>query len=159
MHTSIGVLTTALAVGFVTAYPDSLSSRKPSFEGNFTINRYQLYPENADFDSKSGKLYVGQLWNASLGIYDPYTKKSEVVEFPGISHNPALNMGGVNVDKRTGLVSLVANGPLEFPTNGANIAGDRWVISYDPKAKKEVYRVNLTQSSQGKYGESSLPRA
>ncbi|KAF1980207.1 hypothetical protein BU23DRAFT_562605 [Bimuria novae-zelandiae CBS 107.79] len=145
MHLSTSVLTTALAATAVTAHPGSRSNRKPLFKGDFTIDQYQLYPENADYDFNSGKLYIGQLWNASLGIYDPYTKEHEVVEFPGISHNPMLNMGGVGVDKRTGLVSLVANGPLEFPTNGANIAGDRWLISYDPKAKKESGQIRQVQ--------------
>ncbi|KAJ4291890.1 hypothetical protein N0V90_009787 [Kalmusia sp. IMI 367209] len=150
MYLSASVLTAALVVTGVTAHPQK-SKCKP-FQGEFTIDEYQLYPENADFDFNTCKLYIGQLWNASLGIYDPYTKKHEVVEFPGISHNPTLNMGGVGVDKRTGLISLVANGPLEFPTNGANITGDRWLISYDPLAKKTVYQVNLTATSQGKYG-------
>lgn len=152
MHLSTGFLTTALAVASVAAKRGgSRGGVKTSFHGDFTIDRYQLYPENADYDPNTGKLYIGQLWNASLGIYDITTKQHEVVEFPGISHNPMLNMGGVGVDKRTGLVSLVANGPLEFPTNGANVAGDRWLISYDPVAKQEVYRVNLTVTSQGKY--------
>ncbi|KAK7183015.1 hypothetical protein DPSP01_006036 [Paraphaeosphaeria sporulosa] len=152
MHLPTNFLSLAVAATVVTAYPGSPSSRRPPFKGNFTISQYQLYPENADFDSETGKLYVGQLWNASLGIYDPYTQHHEIVEFPGISHNPLLNMGGVGVNSRTGRVSLVANGPLEFPTNGANIAGDRWLLSYDPKQKKEIYRVNLTATSQGKYG-------
>ncbi|KAJ4360183.1 uncharacterized protein N0V89_000743 [Didymosphaeria variabile] len=150
MHLTMSAL--ILAATAVTAHPGSHSSRRPPFQGDFTINQYQLYPENADFDFKTGKLYIGQLWNASLGIYDPYTQHHEVVDFPGISHNPLLNMGGVGVETRTGRVSIVANGPLEFPTNGANIAGDRWLISYDAKQKKEVYRVNLTATSQGKYG-------
>ncbi|KAL1598625.1 hypothetical protein SLS60_007765 [Paraconiothyrium brasiliense] len=150
MHLTTSAL--LLAATAVTAHPRSQSSRRPPFQGDFTISQYQLYPENADFDFKTGKLYIGQLWNASLGIYDPYTQQYEVVEFPGISHNPLLNMGGVSIDIRTGRVSLVANGPLEFPTNGANIAGDRWLVSYDAKQKKEVYRVNLTASSQGEYG-------
>jgi hypothetical protein len=35
---------------------------------------------------------TSQLWNASLGIYDPYTQNHEVVEFDGISHDPAFHM-------------------------------------------------------------------
>jgi hypothetical protein len=35
---------------------------------------------------------ISQLWNDSLGIYDPYTQKHEVVEFDGISHDPAFHM-------------------------------------------------------------------
>jgi hypothetical protein len=31
----------------------------PSFSGNFTINQYQLYAENADYDFNSGLLYLG----------------------------------------------------------------------------------------------------
>jgi len=32
----------------------------PPFNGgNFTINQYQLYPENADFDTRQCLLYIG----------------------------------------------------------------------------------------------------
>ncbi|KAF2019439.1 hypothetical protein BU24DRAFT_419062 [Aaosphaeria arxii CBS 175.79] len=93
-----------------------------------------------------------QLWNASLGIYDPYSKKHEIVEFPGISHNPDFHMGAVQVDRKTGLVSVIADAAPAFPSEGKDISGTNWLLKYDPVAKEVIYKINLTETSQGKYG-------
>jgi hypothetical protein len=54
------LLTTAFA-GSTIAYPPDLNqqSKCAPFSGDFTIKAYQLYPENADFDFNSCKLYIG----------------------------------------------------------------------------------------------------
>jgi hypothetical protein len=54
----------AIAVRAVLAFPRpgaaSAGHQKcPPFSGNFTINQYQLYPENVDFDTDNCLLYLG----------------------------------------------------------------------------------------------------
>ncbi|KAF2656890.1 hypothetical protein K491DRAFT_580917, partial [Lophiostoma macrostomum CBS 122681] len=122
------------------------------FSGDFTINAYQLYPENADFDFNSCKLYIGQLWNASLGIYDPYTSSHTTVEFANISHNPLFHMGAVAVDQSTGLLSIIADYSMSFATEGRDIAGTNWLLKYNPANNSLVYKINLTDTSHGLYG-------
>ncbi|KAF2796667.1 hypothetical protein K505DRAFT_373018 [Melanomma pulvis-pyrius CBS 109.77] len=147
------VLFTATALtGLASAHPKPHQAKCGSFKGDFTVKRYQLYPENADFDFNSCKLYIGQLWNASLGIYDPYTNKHETVEFEGISHNPAFHMGAVGADRKTGLVSIIADAANAFPSEGHDISGTNWLLQFDPKTKNLVYKINLTETSQAKYG-------
>ncbi|KAH7403844.1 hypothetical protein BKA64DRAFT_777559 [Cadophora sp. MPI-SDFR-AT-0126] len=105
----------------------------PPFKGTFTINQYQLYPENADFDFRSCLLYAGNLYNASVGIYDPYQDKMvDIIEFPGISHNPEYHIGGLGIDKRTGLLSIVVDAAAAFQTTPPDL--------------------NLTDITHGKYG-------
>lgn len=68
MHllSSISVVVAALSIAAALPQVDVLSQRtsgnkkgcKP-FSGNFTIEQYQLYPENADFDFISCLLYIG----------------------------------------------------------------------------------------------------
>ncbi|PSN69322.1 hypothetical protein BS50DRAFT_475245, partial [Corynespora cassiicola Philippines] len=124
----------------------------PPFSGNFTVKKYQLYPENADFDNNTCKLFIGQLWNASLGIYDPYTQAHETIDFPNISHDPAFHMGGVGADASTGLISIVADAGAAFGTNGKDISGTNWLLRLDAATKKVVWQVNLTETSRGVYG-------
>lgn len=54
------VFTTALALALALPQVDLATGKskcKP-FSGNFTIDQYQLYPENSDFDFKSCLLYI-----------------------------------------------------------------------------------------------------
>lgn len=93
-----------------------------------------------------------QLWNASLGIYDPYTQKHDIVEFEGISHNSAFHMGAVQADRKTGHVSIIADAANAFPSEGKDISGTNWLLKFDPKSKELLYKINLTETSQAKYG-------
>ncbi|KAF2271478.1 uncharacterized protein EI97DRAFT_266798 [Westerdykella ornata] len=139
----------------ICAHPTSPPPRQSKcgpFSGDYYVKQYQLYPENADFDFNSCKLYIGQLWNASLGIHDPYTGAHTTVEFDGISHNPAFHMGAVGVDRRTGLVSIIADAANAFPSEGNDISGTNWLLQLDPRTLQLVYKINLTESSQGAYG-------
>ncbi|KAF2877665.1 hypothetical protein BDV95DRAFT_602032 [Massariosphaeria phaeospora] len=154
MHLSSPLASAAVLAGAAFAHPavPQPQSKCAPFKGNFTINQYQLYPENADFDFNSCKLYLGQLWNASLGIYDPYTQEHEIVEFEGISHNPAFHLGAVGVNRKNGLVSLIADTANAFATEGRDIAGTNWLLQYDPQEKQLIHKINLTATSQGRYG-------
>lgn len=61
-------------------------------------------------------------------------------------------MGAVGVDRRSGLVSIIADAAMAFPTEGRDISGTNWLLQLDPKTKELVYKINLTETSQGKYG-------
>jgi hypothetical protein len=93
------------------------------------------------------------LWNATVTIYDPYAAKIvDILEFPGIAHNPLYHIGGVGVDKKTGLLSIVVDAGDAFNTAGQDISGTNYIMQWDPKTKEVLYELNLTKTSQGKYG-------
>jgi hypothetical protein len=124
----------------------------PPFSGNFTVSAYQLYPENGDFDFNACVLYIGILWNASVGIYDPYTNDIEVIEFDGITHNPEFHIGGVQMNHQTNLLSIVVDAGAAFNTGGQDISGTNYIMQWNPKTRKLLYKHNLTEITQGKYG-------
>ncbi|KAF2188615.1 hypothetical protein K469DRAFT_737413 [Zopfia rhizophila CBS 207.26] len=154
MRSSLAIVAATSLAGLTSAYPyfqKNQATCKP-FSGNFSIQQYQLYPENADFDYTNCVLYIGQLWNASLGIYDPYTEKHEIIEFPGISHNSSFHLGGVGVDQATGHITFIADAGNTFNTMGEDISGTNWLFHMDPRNRTILYKVNLTETSQGLYG-------
>ncbi|KAF2703365.1 hypothetical protein K504DRAFT_473936 [Pleomassaria siparia CBS 279.74] len=127
-------------------------SNCPPFNGNFTISAYQLYPENADFDFNKCILYTGNLWNSSVGIYNPYSNAFEVIEFEGISHNPEFHIGGVQLNHRTNLLSIVVDAGAAFNTGGQDISGTNYIMQWDPETRSLVYKLNLTTITQAQYG-------
>ncbi|KAJ0159250.1 hypothetical protein CTA2_10060 [Colletotrichum tanaceti] len=127
----------------------------PDFQNNFSINYFQLYPGNAEFDRGNCLLYVPSLYNSTLGVFDP--NKNElvnIVEFPGISHNPDVRLTGIDIHSRTGLISILATSTAAFETQpaGSDLSGDNIAMLYDPVKKAVVFRSNLTVTSQGGYG-------
>ncbi|CAG8956274.1 hypothetical protein HYFRA_00003654 [Hymenoscyphus fraxineus] len=125
----------------------------PEFRGNFTIDQYQLYPENADFSFHTCLLYISAVWNASLAIYDPYSSKIvEVIEFPRLSHRGTYHLSGINVDKRTGFISLVINYFNTILSGGKDLSGDTFILQWDPVSHKLVYKINLAHTTRRKYG-------
>lgn len=133
-----------------TKYPPD--SKCAPFSGNFTVSAFQLYPENDDFDFNHCVLYIGELWNASLGIYDPYAKTFESIEFPNITHNPEFHIGGVQYDHRTNLLSIVVDAGAAFNTNGQDISGTNLILLWDPATRETLYQLNLTEVTKGEYG-------
>ncbi|KAF2655096.1 hypothetical protein K491DRAFT_693245 [Lophiostoma macrostomum CBS 122681] len=123
-----------------------------SVNGTIIVNQLALYPENADFDFKSCLLYAGSLFNASLAIYNPYTATTKIVEFPNITHNPVYHLGGVAANPRTDLISIVVDAGAAFNTGGQDISGTNLLLLWDPVTEKELYRVNLTETTKGVYG-------
>lgn len=61
-------------------------------------------------------------------------------------------MGGLNVDRRTGHVSIIADAANAFPSEGRDISGTNWLLKFDPVSKSLLYKINLTETSQGRYG-------
>ncbi|KAF2743440.1 TRI14-like protein [Sporormia fimetaria CBS 119925] len=141
----------AAAVSAHPGHPAKNTTCAP-IKGDFYVKQYQLYPENADFDFNTCKLYFGQLWNASLGIHDPYTSSHRTITFANITHNPSFHMGAVAANPRTSLVTVIADAANAFPSEGRDISGTNWLIHLDPVTGAEIFRINLTATSQGKYG-------
>lgn len=92
------------------------------------------------------------LWNASVGIYDPYTKELDVVEFEGITHNPEFHIGGVQYNHRTNLLSIVVDAGAAFNTGGQDISGTNYIMLWDPATRELLYKHNLTAITEGQYG-------
>jgi len=49
-------------------------------------------------------------------------------------------------------VSFVVDAQPAFLTGGANVSGDYWLVKYDTRARRELWRANLTSLTQAKYG-------
>ncbi|KAK4183066.1 hypothetical protein QBC35DRAFT_518459 [Podospora australis] len=125
----------------------------PEFtRGTFSINAYQLYPENMDWDAKLCQVYIGILFNASFGIYDLYKDKLDVVEFPGITRVKEFHVGAVAWDKHSGHATTITGQGNAFETFGANISGDNFIKRYNPYTRKFIWSLNITAVSKGLYG-------
>ncbi|KAI1297088.1 hypothetical protein F5Y03DRAFT_370030 [Xylaria venustula] len=124
--------------------------------GTITINSYQLYPENVDFDQHSCLLYIGSLYNASVVVYDPY-KASVVstIEFPNITRTPPFHIGGVAWDPYSGdrdEITILVDAAPAHETAGRNITGENYLIRYSSATNRTLWQANLTAISCGRYG-------
>ncbi|KAB5572153.1 hypothetical protein GE09DRAFT_1216757 [Coniochaeta sp. 2T2.1] len=125
----------------------------PFNRGTFSINAYQLYPENGDWDAKLCQVYFGILFNASFGIYHPYQNRLEVIEFPGLTRNPAQHVGGVGWDAHSGLVSVLINAGAAFTTTPPDVSGTNIIKKFDPRTKTFLWSLNITELvTNGAYG-------
>lgn len=61
-------------------------------------------------------------------------------------------MGAVGVNRQNGLVSIIADAANAFPSEGKDISGTNWLLQFDPATKSLNYKINLTETSQGRYG-------
>jgi hypothetical protein len=65
MLQTLAFLLSTVAITSISALPQAETPTAkwnrhcPPFERNFTINQYQLYPENLDFDFRNCLLYLG----------------------------------------------------------------------------------------------------
>ncbi|KAK3368387.1 hypothetical protein B0H63DRAFT_565085 [Podospora didyma] len=124
----------------------------PFHGGNVVINAYQLYPENMDWDPKLCQAYISILYNASIGVYNPYTNSLTSLSFPGQSFSSQFHIAGVAWDKYTSLISVIVTQGSAFRTLGRNVRGDNWLNRYDPIGRKFLWSANLTTVSRNRYG-------
>jgi len=87
-----------------------------------------------------------------MAIYNPYDQTTEIISFPNITQNPAFHVGGVAANPHTNFISIVADAGAAFITAGQDISGTNTLLLWDPETKKELYRLNLTETTQGTYG-------
>ncbi|KAI1401763.1 hypothetical protein F4819DRAFT_313356 [Hypoxylon fuscum] len=152
----ISCLWAALTLGVTNALYYQRSDRNvcPPFDnGTIVIDSYQLYPENADFDSNECLLYFSSLYNASVVVYDPYKAETvSTIELPGITLTNLYQVGGIGWDPYTNLVSIVADSGSPFETDDHACSGDNYIIRYDPAKQEIVWSLNVTEVSQRQYG-------
>ncbi|KAF6793381.1 hypothetical protein CMUS01_16100 [Colletotrichum musicola] len=119
--------------------------------GNKTIESFQLYPENADFDTKRCVAYFSVLYNTTVAAYDPYTSTVSTIELPGLSFDPILHSSGVRVDPLDRL-SIIVDAGAAFDTEGKDISGDNILVKYDLTTRQVLWQRNLTEVTGGVYG-------
>ncbi|KAI3321666.1 hypothetical protein HD806DRAFT_545864 [Xylariaceae sp. AK1471] len=137
----------------------------PINNGTVTINSYQLYPENADFDRSSCLLCtliytipdIGALYNASVVVYDPY--KDTVVstlEFPHITRTSPFHIGAVAWDRYNDNgndeITILVDAAPAHETAGRDVSGDNYILRYSATSNKLLWSVNLTATTKGRYG-------
>ncbi|KAF9874899.1 hypothetical protein CkaCkLH20_07593 [Colletotrichum karsti] len=119
--------------------------------GNKTVNSFQLYPENADFDTKRCVAYFSVLYNTTVASWNPVTSEIQTIEIPGLSFDSELHTSGVRVDPLDRL-SIIVDAGSAFDTEGKNITGDNILVKYDLTEKKVLWQRNLTEVTGGVYG-------
>ncbi|KAJ4317280.1 hypothetical protein N0V84_007416 [Fusarium piperis] len=142
-----------LSASAATAYPSkqSSSSHCASISGDKTINSFQLYPENAAFDESRCSVYFSSVYNATVAVWDPYVNAViDSIKFKGLSGDPLLHTSGVKVDP-LGRLSVVVDAGAAFDTEGQDISGDNFLVKYDLKTRRELWRRNLTALTNGVY--------
>lgn len=92
------------------------------------------------------------LYNASFGIYNPYTDTLDVHAFPNYTLNRDFHVGGVAWDPYTGLASVIIGQGNAFETRGVNISGTNVITKYNPLTKSFLWALNITDVAQGHYG-------
>jgi len=126
---------------------------RPTFEPHLDVLCLHLKPT---FHSRSELEYLTlhrNLFNSSVGTYDPYEDKIvDMIEFSGISHNPEYHIGGLGIDKRTGQLSIVVDAAAAFQTTPPDVSGTNLIMLWDPTTRELLYKVNLTDTTHGKYG-------
>lgn len=110
-------------------------------------------PARLSFYSKNNRADITScVWNATVGVYDPYINEMiDVIEFPGLSHTGTYHVGGTSVDEKTGLLSILADAWEPVLSGGTNLTGDSFFLQWDPATKQVLYKINLTETTRGKY--------
>ncbi|KAH8770863.1 hypothetical protein F5883DRAFT_666311 [Diaporthe sp. PMI_573] len=118
----------------------------------FVLDEFQLYPENAKFDFNRCLVYFGVLFNASVGVFNPYTKDLETILLPGISGDPALHLGPALPDAQ-GLLTVLVDAGAAFNTAGQDVSGANIILKYDLDQREVIWQRNITELiTQGAWG-------
>ncbi|KAK2032384.1 hypothetical protein LX32DRAFT_555422 [Colletotrichum zoysiae] len=154
------VNTLAVVLPALLALPASFASpTKPSADtdcvpisGDKTISAFQLYPENADYDTKRCVAYLSVLYNATVAVWDPSANSIvDTIAMTGLSFDPLLHASGVRRDPLDRL-SIIVDAGAAFDTSGQDISGDNFLVKYDLGSRRELWRRNLTAVTAGVYG-------
>lgn len=143
--------------------------------GDFTVHQYQLYPENAIWDPEHCLVYfrsapaaspsltpllltnpfstTSALFNGSISRYSPaHQAFLPSITFPNLTLTEGHHASGLDYTPRTNILSVIINSPNPFLTAGADVSGDNLLIAYDVSRQEEVWRANLTATTQGRWG-------
>ncbi|OAQ99603.1 hypothetical protein LLEC1_08117, partial [Akanthomyces lecanii] len=154
------MIASALTLALVQAVAASpLASSAPSKpacaspKGNLTIHAANLYPEQADFDTKRCVTYISNLYKNTVTVYDAAENRvTNVINLPGITDVAAFHVSGVQIDKRHDKLTISANTGAAFDTLGADLSGTNFIVQYDLASNKIEWQNNLTVLSKGLYG-------
>ncbi|KAM7192567.1 hypothetical protein V8F20_008776 [Naviculisporaceae sp. PSN 640] len=127
----------------------------PFPKGDFTIDYFQLYPENMDFDAHRCLLLIGAVFNATFPIYDPYTRTVQKIhEYPGVSYTETYHIGGVAWDPYTNLYTILTDpaAPWVPDAFGVNVSGTHLLMKYNPDTDQTLWTLNISETTQEKYG-------
>lgn len=92
------------------------------------------------------------LFNASVGVFNPYTKDLETITLPGISGDPALHLGPALPDAQ-GHLSVLVDAGAAFNTAGKDISGANIILKYDFDQRQVIWQRNITEVvTQGAWG-------
>ncbi|EFQ27717.1 hypothetical protein CGRA01v4_02877 [Colletotrichum graminicola] len=142
----------ALPASLASPISSSASKDCAPVSGDKTISAFQLYPENADYDTKRCVAYLSVLYNATVAVWDPSANSIvDTISLSGLSFNPLLHASGVRRDPLDRL-SIIVDAGSAFDTSGQNIAGDNFLVKYDLSSRQELWRRNLTAVTGGVYG-------
>ncbi|KAI1175670.1 hypothetical protein F4777DRAFT_598415 [Nemania sp. FL0916] len=116
--------------------------------GNLDVNLRNIYPEGGEWSPSNCKVYLGSLNNGTIVEYDPYTKTTNVIEFPGVTHNWEHFVCGVDYSHATGnlFISASARAPWfnpDSPGMGTNLTGPNRLIQYSPRDRSIIWDVDL----------------
>ncbi|KAJ4386906.1 hypothetical protein N0V85_007929 [Neurospora sp. IMI 360204] len=130
----------------------------PFNKGNFTIDYFQLYPENADWDAHSYQVILecytliltipsGSLWNGSVAIYNPYLSQiTQILTFPGVTNTGTYHIGGIAFDPLSNLYTILTDPAAAWATEGGDLSGDHLLTNHT------FWTLNLTTLTHERYG-------
>ena len=101
-------------------------------------------------DSKYLRLYIdndhSSTENNTLVEYDPYTGKTAILSFPGITNNHDFMTAGIDYSSSTESIFISAGARTAFFTNGANLTGPNALIEWDLRNRKIKRETNLDEA-------------
>ncbi|KAM3465647.1 hypothetical protein MY5147_009238 [Beauveria neobassiana] len=137
----------------------------PLSKGDLVYDVYMGYPEIFQWDKRRCVAYVGNLYNASLSVFDPYQNKVlETIQFPGLSHPgdtavKPLHASGIVLrpsnDRPKTLELLIDNGDA-FYSGGVNISGPDYLISMDIETMTVTNKLHLNNGLYAGYADAEL---
>ncbi|PHH77284.1 hypothetical protein CDD82_3579 [Ophiocordyceps australis] len=121
--------------------------------GNVTLDKFQLYPENAGIDTERCLVYFSVLYNSSVAVWNPLENKFlDDIIIQNISGQASQHASGVRRDAAHDTLSIMLNAGAAFDTSGSDISGANFLVSYNLTSQSTKYITDLTRFTDGKYG-------
>ncbi|UNI24552.1 hypothetical protein JDV02_010287 [Purpureocillium takamizusanense] len=151
MFSSTITLALLSAAGTLAAPTNSSTCTSPT--GDLTVSSFQLYPENADFDTQRCVTYFSVLYNASVAVYDANKNAvTRIIELTGLTGRAELHASGVRM-RPDGHLSMIINAGAAFDTSGKDISGENFLVNYNLDENKIMGEpIDLNAVSGGRYG-------
>ncbi|PHH61477.1 hypothetical protein CDD81_324 [Ophiocordyceps australis] len=132
--------------------PDAKAACQPR-PGNVTLDKFQLYPENAGVDTERCLVYFSALYNSSVAVWNPLENKFlDSITIQNITGKASQHASGVRRDAAHDTLSIMLNAGAAFDTSGSDISGENYLVSYDLKSKSVKYVKDLTTFTDGQFG-------